>query len=85
MSLARQAAYASAYFLIVSVTNFLSDLFPAVKAGVYMNSGLPRILFVDDHQDTLDFFVMALTQENYEVVTATSIERALEQTKVPTF
>lgn len=50
-----------------------------------MNSKPPRILFVDDHQDTLDLFVVALTQENYEVVTATSIERALYETKAQHF
>ena len=50
-----------------------------------MNLKPPRILFVDDHQDTLDFFVIALSQENYEIVTATSIERALAETKVQHF
>ena len=45
-----------------------------------MNSNPPRILFVDDHQDTLDLFELALSQQNYEVVTASSIERAIQET-----
>lgn len=44
-----------------------------------MNSKPPRILFVEDHQDTLDLFVLALAQENYEIVTATSIESAFAE------
>ncbi|MDQ1637297.1 MAG: two-component system, OmpR family, response regulator [Pyrinomonadaceae bacterium] len=50
-----------------------------------MNSKPPRILFVDDHQDTLDLFVVALSQQHYEVVTASSIEQALQETKVQQF
>ena len=50
-----------------------------------MNSKPPRILFVDDHQDTLDLFVIALSQANYETVTATTIERALAETKAQHF
>ena len=46
-----------------------------------MDSKPPRILFVDDHQDTLDLFELALSQQNYEVVTASSIERALHETQ----
>jgi DNA-binding response OmpR family regulator len=43
---------------------------------VYSNS--PRILFVEDHQDTLDLFEVVLSELNYQVVTASSVERALE-------
>lgn len=50
-----------------------------------MNSKPPRILFVDDHQDTLDLFEIALSQQNYEVVTAASIEEALQETKAKHF
>jgi DNA-binding response OmpR family regulator len=50
-----------------------------------MNSKPPRILFVDDHQDTLDLFVIALSQQHYEVVTASSIERALQETRIQHF
>jgi two-component system response regulator PilR (NtrC family) len=45
-----------------------------------MNS-TPRILLVDDHQDTLDLFAIVLSQQNYEVVTASTIERAFQETK----
>jgi two-component system OmpR family response regulator len=50
-----------------------------------MNSKPSRILFVDDHQDTLDLFVLALTLENYETVTATSIDSALAETRTRHF
>lgn len=40
-----------------------------------------KILFVDDHQDTLDLFVIVLSQLNYEVVTASSVERAIAAAK----
>jgi DNA-binding response OmpR family regulator len=46
-----------------------------------MNSNPPRILLVDDHQDTLDLFAIALSQQDYEVVTASSIDGALQETK----
>jgi two-component system response regulator PilR (NtrC family) len=36
---------------------------------------------VDDHQDTLDLFAIALSQQDYEVVTASSIDGALQETK----
>lgn len=39
-----------------------------------------RILFVDDHQDTLDLFEIVFSQQNYEVVTASSVARALDET-----
>ena len=38
----------------------------------------PRILFVDDHQDTLDLFAFVLSQ-NYEVVTASTITGAMNE------
>lgn len=50
-----------------------------------MNSKPPRILFVDDHQDTRDLFEIALSQQNYEVVTAPSIEEALLEIKAKNF
>src|SRR6478672_5908366 len=46
-----------------------------------MNSTPRRILLVDDHQDTLDLFAIALSQQDYEVVTASSIDGALQETK----
>ncbi len=36
-----------------------------------------RILCIDDHEDTSEMLKLLLVQENYEVVTATSIEEAL--------
>jgi DNA-binding response OmpR family regulator len=48
---------------------------------VYMYSNPPRVLFVEDHQDTLDLFEMMLSQLNYEVVTASNVERALRLAK----
>jgi DNA-binding response OmpR family regulator len=39
----------------------------------------PRILFVDDHEDTLDLFAIVLSQQNYEVVTASSVARAMNE------
>jgi DNA-binding response OmpR family regulator len=44
-----------------------------------MNSLPRRILLVDDHQDTLDLFAMVLSDDNYEVVTASSLKQAWEQ------
>lgn len=57
----------------------------ALKASGFMNSNPPRILFVDDHQDTLDLFVIALSQENYEIVTASNVAQALQETKAQHF
>jgi CheY-like chemotaxis protein len=37
-----------------------------------------RILCVDDHQDTSEMLELLLSQEDYEVVTALSMEEALE-------
>ena len=46
-----------------------------------MYSNAPRILCVEDHQDTLDLFVIVLSQLDYEVVTASTVQQALEAAK----
>ena len=38
-----------------------------------------KILFVDDHQDTLDLFALVLSQQNYDVVTASTVAHALNE------
>ena len=38
-----------------------------------MNCTPSRILFVDDHPDTLDLFSFVLSQQNYQVVTASTV------------
>ena len=45
----------------------------------------PKILVVEDHQDTLDFFVVVLSHLNYEVVSASTVAEALEATRKQTF
>ena len=40
-----------------------------------------RILCVDDHEDTSEMLQLLLSQENYEVVTAVTVEDALKQAK----
>lgn len=50
-----------------------------------MNSLPPRILFVDDHQDTLDLFAMVLSHENYDVVTASTFTQAFKQAQTQQF
>ena len=45
----------------------------------------PKILCVEDHQDTLDLFVLILSNLNYEVVTASTVAEALEATGKQTF
>ena len=45
----------------------------------------PKILLVDDHQDTLDLFFIVLSQLNYDVVAVTSVGRALEAAKKDRF
>ncbi len=40
-----------------------------------------KILFVDDHQDTLDLFTIILSQQNYEVVTASTVAHALDEAR----
>jgi CheY-like chemotaxis protein len=44
-----------------------------------------RILCVDDHQDTSEMLELLLSQEDYEVVTALSMEEALELSKRESF
>jgi CheY-like chemotaxis protein len=44
-----------------------------------------RILCVDDHQDTSEMLELLLSQEDYEVVTALSMEEALELSRHETF
>jgi len=44
-----------------------------------------KILCVEDHQDTLDLFVLVLSQLNYEVVSASTVAEALEATRKQTF
>jgi CheY-like chemotaxis protein len=44
-----------------------------------------RILCVDDHQDTSEMLELLLSQEDYEVVTAPSMEEALELSKRESF
>lgn len=46
-----------------------------------MNGSSARILLVDDNQDTLDLFSLVLSLENYDVVTASTLNDALEETK----
>jgi two-component system alkaline phosphatase synthesis response regulator PhoP len=43
-----------------------------------MYSNSPRILVVEDHQDTLDLFEVVLSELKYQVVTASTVQRALE-------
>jgi len=40
-----------------------------------------RILCVDDHEDTSEMLTLLLSQEDYEVVTAVTIEQALKLAK----
>ena len=44
-----------------------------------------RVLCIDDHEDTSEMLKLLLAQEDYEVVTATSIQAALEQAKKEKF
>ena len=44
-----------------------------------------RILCVDDHEDTSEMLKLLLSLEEYEVVTATSMEEALRFAKSETF
>ena len=45
----------------------------------------PKILVVEDHQDTLDFFVVVLSHLNYEVVSASTVAEALDATGKQTY
>jgi len=44
-----------------------------------------RILCIDDHQDSAEMLQLLLSQEDYEVVIATSIREALELTRKEAF
>jgi len=44
-----------------------------------------RILCVDDHEDTSEMLQLLLSQEDYEVVTAVTVEDALKQAKSEDF
>ncbi|MBA3515994.1 MAG: response regulator [Pyrinomonadaceae bacterium] len=44
-----------------------------------------RILCVDDHKDTSEMLQLLLSQENYEVVTAVTVEDALKLAKSEDF
>jgi DNA-binding response OmpR family regulator len=37
----------------------------------------PRILYIEDHEDTRELVTLLLTQKNYEVVTGTTIESGI--------
>jgi CheY-like chemotaxis protein len=37
-----------------------------------------RVLFIDDHEDTSEMLTLLLGEEDYEVVTATSVQEALK-------
>ena len=44
-----------------------------------------RILCVDDHEDTSEMLTLLLAQEDYEVVTAVTVEEALKRAKSEEF
>jgi DNA-binding response OmpR family regulator len=44
-----------------------------------------RILCIDDHADTSEMLSLILSQEDYEVVTARTVEDALRKAKAGTF
>jgi DNA-binding response OmpR family regulator len=50
-----------------------------------MASTRSKILFVEDHEDTRDLFALVLSQENYDVVTVPTVERALYQANTEQF
>ncbi|MBC8030253.1 MAG: response regulator [Pyrinomonadaceae bacterium] len=50
-----------------------------------MSSPPPSILVLDDHQDTLDLFVMVLSQRGYEVLAVSSVKQALKLTNEKRF
>ncbi len=50
-----------------------------------MSKSKCRVLCVDDHPDTSEMLKLLLSQEDYEVVTATTIEEALEFAKSESF
>jgi DNA-binding response OmpR family regulator len=50
-----------------------------------MQPAKSRILYVEDHDDTRELIALVLEQENYDVVTATSIAGALTLAKKTSF
>jgi DNA-binding response OmpR family regulator len=50
-----------------------------------MHSKSPKILFVEDDQDTLELFEVVLSALEYQVVTASGVQRALELAKYQRF
>ena len=46
-----------------------------------MSKAKCRVLFVDDHEDTSEMLQLLLSQEDYEVMTAKSMQQALELAK----
>ncbi len=50
-----------------------------------MQPGRPRILFVEDHQDTRDLLSLLFEQSNYEVVAVPDLERALTLVSTESF
>jgi DNA-binding response OmpR family regulator len=37
-----------------------------------------RVLFIDDHEDTLEMLTLLLGEEDYEVITASTVQQALK-------
>jgi DNA-binding response OmpR family regulator len=60
------------------VTQHRESGFLAAERRVVMYSNYPRVLVVEDHQDTLDLFEIVLSELKYQVVTASTVQRALE-------
>ena len=44
-----------------------------------------RVLCIDDHEDTSEMLKLLLSQEDYEVTTATSVQEALQRVQQETF
>jgi two-component system alkaline phosphatase synthesis response regulator PhoP len=50
-----------------------------------MSQAKCRILCVDDHEDTSEMLTLLLAQEDYEVVTAVTVQEALQLAKTKQF
>ena len=50
-----------------------------------MSQAKCRILCVDDHEDTSEMLTLLLSQEDYEVVTAVTVQEALQLAKTKSF
>src|SRR5437870_3405966 len=50
-----------------------------------MKTKNPRLLLVEDHEDTCDLLILALGQEHYDVATTPSVHGALELTSSQKF